>query len=81
MAFENPVTHGHFGDVADKNPERPITYDTNVKKGDTKTGTNECLPMGHSPGAHTHSAPHQGRQLSARSHNTIQVSSRVEVTS
>jgi hypothetical protein len=55
MATENPVTHGPFGDVADKNPERKVEYDTNVKKGDTKTGTNDAHNWGTDPD-HTRTA-------------------------
>ncbi len=55
MATENPVTYGDFGDVADKNPERKIDYDTNVRKGDTKTVTNEAQNLGAHP-AHTETA-------------------------
>lgn len=47
MATENPVTHGDFGDVADKNPERKVTY------GDTET--NEAHNWGAHP-AHTETA-------------------------
>jgi hypothetical protein len=55
MAFENPVKHGDFGDVADKSPERKNDYDRNVKKGDTKTVTNEAHNWGADP-EHTRTA-------------------------
>jgi hypothetical protein len=55
MATENQVKHGPFGDVADKNPERKVEYDTHVKKGDAKTGTNEPQNWGTHP-SHTETA-------------------------
>jgi hypothetical protein len=66
MAFENPVKHGDFGDVADKNPERKVEYDTNVKKNDTKTGTNDAHNWGPHP-AHTETAhPTKGDNFSKK---------------
>jgi hypothetical protein len=58
MATENPVKHGPFGDVADKNPQRKTNY------GDT--GTNEAHQWGPHP-AHTETAhPTKGDNFSKK---------------
>jgi hypothetical protein len=58
MATENPVKHGPFGDVADKNPERKVSY------GDT--GTNAVHNWGAHP-AHTETAhPVKGDNFSKK---------------